>query len=142
MSKNRLFGADRAVLYQEDPVNVLGEIDGSRSTAIRSSIEKFLDAPDSTFAKTVDDQVWQVRDLKTNTRAFCTWCQNETTNTELCVVHVVYKKANEQEFFRKTPLYSTEGGKIASKYAALGKDQHGEFLDHHGNADGRLLVTE
>ena len=98
---DRLWGADRAVLYDRNAVTTLAELDGSRRIGIRQQLEKFLDSPSRAFDKSVGSFVHQARHLDSNTRAFATWCQNKAASRELCVVHTVYRKKNEKHYFGK-----------------------------------------
>lgn len=104
-----IFGADRGVLYLEDPVTALNGLDTSREQGITTAIEQFLDSPGGTFDKTIDSALWQVRDLNTNTRAFATWCQNEGLNVELCIVHLIYEKTNESDAFTQRERFNAAG---------------------------------
>lgn len=111
-----LFGADRAVYYLPAAKNSLHEIDGSRESGIRQSVEKFLSSPDSAFDKSIHAHLRQARDLETNTRAFATWCQDEDRGRELCVVHDIYRKRNESEYFAKKDEFNREGASFKQEF--------------------------
>lgn len=135
-----LFGAERVVLYLEPPVQTLASIDGSRESAIRQAIEKFLSSPDSTFDKSVDANLHQVRDLNTNTRAFATWCQDEDSKRELCVVHTIYRKRNEADYFAHTNTYSEDGKEYKTRFKGLSDEEYQNWLESMKEQDGLIVV--
>ena len=119
-----LFGAGRGVIYLESAVDALRAVDGSREEAITTSVEKFLDSPPSAFNKSVSAHVWQVRDLGTNTRAFATWCQNETIDCELCIVHYIYRKRNEKHAFDQLTAFDNEGESFQDRVSGMSQDRY------------------
>lgn len=135
----RIFGADRLVLYLEDAVDALDSLDGSREQRITSAVEKFLDSPESTFDKTVDSHVWQVRDLNTNTRALATWCQNTTVDAELCVVHLIYQKTNERHAFAHRSEFDTEGEAFQERFSGLDSQDYSSWKSQMEHRNGVRL---
>lgn len=128
MEQAQLFGTDRAVVYLEDPTDVLESIDGSRRDGIRTQTEKFLDSPSTAFDKKIDGHLHQVRHLNSNTRAFAAWCQDADAGRELCVVLVIYKKRNEDKFFAKKPAFNNEAGGWRKRFAGLSDDEYQTLL--------------
>ena len=122
--QDRLWGADRLILYLEAPVRALEDLDGSREQDFRAEARKFLDSPAAAFDKHPTDYVSHIRELGSKTRAFATWCQNPTLNSELCVVHEVYRKDNESEFWPDLEDYNSEGQDFAAKFRQLESDQY------------------
>lgn len=119
-----IFGAERTVLYLESATKALDNIDGSREKAIKQSIENFLSSPDSAFNKSLDSHIHQVRDLNTNTRAFATWCKNEEISKELCVVHVIYRKRNQDDFFARLTQYNSSGKDFKAMFKHLDENEY------------------
>jgi len=122
-----IYGANRCVLYLEDPVEALNTLDTSRERGITSAIEQFLDSPRGAFSKSIDTHLWQVRDLNTNTRAFTTWCQNEALNVELCVVHLIYEKQNERDAFAQCAAFDAAGAEFQKAFADRTEAEYAEW---------------
>lgn len=136
-----LFGADRDVLYLEDATEAVKTIDGSRSQGIRQSIEKFLDSPDAAFDKQVEPHLHQARDLRTNTRAFCTCCVDEDADRELCVVHTIYDKGDEARFFAKTSEFNAEGETLKQQFEELTDEQYSEWIQSLRSNSDVIVVS-
>ncbi len=138
-----LFGAERAVYYLESPTATLEELDGSAKKGIRQSTEKFLDSPDSAFNKDILSHLQQVRHLKSNTRAFATWCQDEESNRELCVVQAIYKKGNQSAYFSHDRTYNKEGKQWKSRFSQLNDEEYQNWVEQkHKNSDVILVTTD
>jgi len=135
-----IFGADRAVLYLEKPVETLDAIDGSRSQGIRRVVEKFLDSPDSTFHKSVGAHLHQARDLGTNTRAFCTWCVDEDASRELCVVQAIYGKGDESRYFDMVDGFDDDGAEWKQQFQELPNGRYNEWAESIEADDNLILV--
>lgn len=125
MPDGRIFGAKRYILYLEAATQTLSAIDGSRRQGIKQATEKFLSSPESAFDKQVSgySYVWQIRHLRTNTRAFATWCQNKSANAELCVVLDMYDKKNEADYFAGISEYNDEGKQFDVKFSDLNGEE-------------------
>lgn len=141
MERKTLFGTDRSVLYLEEPTETIADIDGSRSQGIRSATEKFLSSPPTAFDKQIDSHLHQVRHLKSNTRAFAVWCQDQENDRELCVVLVVYRKRNERHFFNRKARFNDEGREWYDRFAGLSSDDYQAFLARR-RSDADLLFVE
>lgn len=138
---DRIWGADRVVLYLEGPVRTLDELDGSREQAFRAEVRKFLDSPAATFDKHPADYVGHVRELGSKTRGFATWCQNRELERELCVVHEIYRKQNEKEFWADLGDYDAEGRTFATKFGQLTRGRYDEWLESVRSRSGVEVVT-
>jgi len=136
-----LFGADRDILYLEDATEAVKSIDGSRSQGIRQSIEKFLDSPNAAFDKQVEPHLHQARDLGTNTRAFCTWCVDEDSSRELCVVHTIYDKGDEAKFFAEISEFNTEGEELKQQFEELTDEQYAEWIQSMRSNSNFIVVS-
>lgn len=136
-----LFGAERVVLYLEPPVRTLAALDGSREKHIRRSVEKFLSSPDSAFDKQIDRYLHQVRDLNTNTRAFTTWCQDESSNRELCVVHAIYRKRNEADYFALTSDYNQDGKEFDAQFEQLDETEYENWVENVESDENVIVVS-
>ncbi|WP_135823366.1 hypothetical protein [Halorussus ruber] len=134
-------GADRAILYLEAPVMTLADLDGSREQDFRSEARKFLDSPAAAFDKHPDDYVGHIRELGSKTRGFATWCQSPEMNRELCVVHEIYRKENESDFWPDLEDYNAEGQTFATKFDELESDSYGEWIDSLRSRSGVEVVT-
>ncbi|MFD1687529.1 hypothetical protein [Halobellus litoreus] len=135
-----IFGAERAVLYLEKPVETLQAIDGSRRQGIRSSIEKLLDSPDSAFDKSVGSHIHQARDLGTYTRAFCTWCVDEDASRELCVVQAIYGKGNEAKYFEMVDRFDQDGKQWKQQFQELPDGNYDEWAESIESNGDLILV--
>lgn len=124
-----LFGADRVVVYLPVAVQSLADLDGSREQRIRSKIEQFLDSPGGAFEKHPREYVSQVKDRNSKTRAFATWCQNETLGRELSVVHDIYKKSNEGEYWHDIDDLNEDGEEFARMFADLSDKEHEQWME-------------
>ena len=136
-----LFGAQRAVLYLEAANETLNNLDGSRRKGIRQSVEKFTSSPDKAFNKSVDSFIHQSRDLGTNTRAYATWCASKALSRELCVVHTIYRKKNENKYFAELPLYNEQGREFSEQFDSLSKQTYPEWEEKMKSRSGVLFVT-
>lgn len=137
---DRIFGAERHVLYLEAAKQALDDIDGSREKAIRSSVEKFQSSPASAFDDHPGEFFGKIRDLDTNTRAFATWCQNHSADAELCVVQVIYKKTNEDEIWAKQSVFNREGRKFTEGIQEMNPGGYEDYIDGARNNPDLLLV--
>lgn len=137
-----LFGAQRAVLYLEAANKSLNDLDGSQRKGIRQSVEKFISSPDKAFNKSVDSFTHQSRDLGTNTRAFATWCESKSLNRELCVVHTIYRKKNENKYFAELTQYNKKGREFSEQFDSLTKKTYSQWEDKMKNKNGTLFVAE
>jgi hypothetical protein len=126
---SRIFGADRIVVYLPAATETLKALDGSREKGIRDAIEGFLDSPESVFNKHPREYIGQIRDLDTNTRAFASWCQNQTLDKELCVVHEVYQKKNEGEYWGEINDLNENGSEFSGAFVGLIKSEYGPWRD-------------
>lgn len=140
--ENRLWGGDRLVLYLEAPVLTLDDVDGSRRDGIRTATETFLDSPESAFDKYPGQFIGHIRHLDTKMRAFATWCQNESVGCELCVVHEIYRKDNEDAYWRDLDDYDEAGGEFARQFRSLSPERYDEWLEEMRVTDGVLLVGQ
>jgi hypothetical protein len=138
--EDRLWGADRFVLYLQAAVVALDDIDGSREKGIRNTTEKFLDSPGSTFDKYRGGYIGHIRDLDTKMRAFGTWCQNQQIDCEVCIVHDIYKKRNESAYWRDLEDYDRAGGEYATQFESLTTDTYEKWLRKLRTTDDVLLV--
>jgi hypothetical protein len=138
--EDRLWGADRYVVYLEAAVDTLRAVDGARESGIRRSVEKFLDSPESAFDKYPATHLGQVRHLDTKMRAFCTWCQNDTLCAEACVVHEIYQKDNERAYWRDLDAYDEAGEEFARTFDELAAGASDEWLGQLHAAEDVLLV--
>lgn len=142
MERGRLFGTDRAVYYLQAATQTLTALDGSREQAIRSTLEKFLSSPSTAFDKQIAPHVHQARDLNTNTRAFATWCQDRDAGRELCVVHAIYRKRNEAEYFTEKPTFNDQGEEWYSQFLGLTDADYAEFCETMQADDAVILVED
>ena len=140
MTRDQLWGADRAVLYLPAATQTLDEIDGSRESGITNEAEKFLGSPRTAWDKHPEDYLWQIRHLGSNTRAFATWCQNEEVDFEMLIVQDIYKKANEDDYWDDTGEYNEAGRKYNEMFAALSREGYEEWIDSVADRDGFRLV--
>lgn len=138
--EQRIFGAQRVILYLPAAVKTLHDLDGAREKGIKTSAEKFLNSPESAFDKHPKEFVSHVRNLNTNTRAFGTWCQNRTVDSELCVVQDIYRKTNEDAFWRDIDDYNDQGKDYFGKFKQLDKVSYQEWLDKVSNDSSTKVV--
>lgn len=138
--EDRLWGADRIVLYLEAPVLALEDLDGSREQKFRAEAQKFLDSPAAAFDKHPSDYIDHIRELNSKTRAFATWCQNQAIDRELCVVHEIYRKKNEAKYWDDLEDYDAEGQQFASKFQELTSDEYDKWLESL-KADSEIEVV-
>lgn len=138
---DRLWGADRAILYLEASVKAVDDLDGSREQDFRAEARKFLDSPAAAFDKHPADYVGHIRELGSKTRAFATWCQSQELDRELCVVHEIYRKENEKQYWQSLDEYDKEGQKFATKFRELSTDQYDEWVASLRAAPGIELIT-
>lgn len=131
----RIWGANRLVVYQPTAVETLEELDGTREQRIRQKIDQFLDSPESVFDKHPRNTVGQIRHLDTNTRAFATWCQNTTLDVELCIVQEIYQKKNEGDFWENIDEYTKRGSEYVNQFSRMDTsvfdDWKAAFSDRH-----------
>lgn len=111
----------RFVYYLEDASDALSVLDGSRVNRIRTTVESFLDVPRSAFAKRLSPNIQQVKHRGSKTRAFSTWCQDETR--EVLVVHVVYRKRNGRRYFNHLDDYDEEGRQFKDQFRNLNDEE-------------------
>ena len=137
---NRLWGADRYVVYLEAAVDALRSVDGARESGIRTAIEKFLDSPGGAFDKYPATHLGQIRHLDTKMRAFGTWCQNDALSAEACVVHDIYQKSNERAYWRDLDAYDGAGEEFARTFDELTAGASDQWLEQLRAAEGVLLV--
>lgn len=138
---DRLWGADRLILYLEGPVNTLAELDGSREQDIRNEMRKFLDSPASAFDKHPADYIGHIRELGSKTRAFGTWCQNSNLNRELCVIHEIYRKRNESDFWPDLENYNGEGKDFATSFRRLSVEQYDHWTEQLQSASDIEVIS-
>lgn len=139
--EDRIWGADRVVLYLEGPVRTLDDLDGSREQDFRTETRKFLDSPATAFDKHPADYVGHIRELGSKMRGFATWCQNQDLERELCVIHEIYRKKNEKEFWADLEEYNAEGREFATKFGQLGPGRCDEWLNSVRSRSGVEVVT-
>jgi hypothetical protein len=141
--EDRIWGADRVVLYLEGPTQALNDLDGSREQDFRTEVRKFLDSPAAAFDKHPADYIGHIRELGSKTRGFATWCQNEKLNRELCVVHEVYKKENESEYWPHLEGYDDEGRKFARKFGRLDSTKYEKWISSlHSASDKETVMSD
>lgn len=137
----RIFGADRVVLYLENPtITLSGDLDGSKAKGIRKKTEQFIDSPESAFDKHPKEYVGQIRHLDTKMRAFATWCQNEELLRELCVVQEIYRKSNEKQFWRDIDDYNEWGNEYFDAFSSLDPDDFDAWMARIGSSDDVIVV--
>lgn len=119
----RLFGADRIVAFLPAATITLDDLDGHREKHIRRETEKFLKSPESAFAKHPEDHISQIKHRDSKMRAFATWCQNEDLQAELCVVHEIYRKKNEGEYWDTIDEYNEEGAEYSIQFSQIDTEQ-------------------
>lgn len=139
-SDSRLFGAERLVVYLPAACYTLQDIDGSKEKGIRNKTEQFVDSPESTFDKQPREFVGQIRHLNTNVRAFATWCQNEQLDMELCVVHEIYKKKNESEYWNDIDDLDEAGEEFANRFSKLDDEDYNLWMQKLRTDDSIVLV--
>lgn len=139
--EDRIWGADRDILYLEGPVQTLDDLDGSREQDFRTETRKFLDSPAVTFDKHPADYVGHIRELGSKTRGFTTWCQNRELSRELCVVHEIYRKENEKAFWPDLEDYDAEGQKFATKFGQLDASRYDEWFTSLQSRSGVEVIT-
>lgn len=139
--EDRLWGAERAILYLEGPAMTLDDLDGSREQDFRAEARKFLDSPAVAFDKHPADYVGHIRELGSKTRGFATWCQNRELSRELCVVHEIYRKENESDFWPDLEDYDTEGQTFATKFGELEAAKYGEWIESLQSRSGVEVIT-
>lgn len=137
---SRLFGASRLVVYLPAARYTLQDIDGSKEKGIRGKTEQFLDSPESTFDKHPREFVGQIRHLDTNVRAFATWCQNGDLGRELCVVHEIYSKENESEYWDAIDDLDDAGAGFANGFAELDDGDYRPWMQKLRTDDDIILV--
>lgn len=135
-----LWGADRVIIYLEPAKATLDVLDGSQEQAIRRSVEKFLESPQSAFAKSVASHLWQTRDLGTSTRAFSAWGQNSELSREACFVLQIYRKKNEDQYFAQKNPYNRNAKAYSEKFAELGNPGYDEWIAGLRNEPELLIV--
>lgn len=139
---DRLWGADRLILYLEGPVITLTELDGAREQDIRNKTRKFLDSPAAAFDKHPADYIGHIRALNANIRAFATWCQNTNLNRELCVVHEIYRKKNESAYWPDLDDYNKAGGEFASSFRDLTTEKYDDWIEQlHMDCDIEVTTS-
>lgn len=140
--EDRLWGADRVVLYLESPLSALKDLDGSREQDFRAEARKFLDSPAAAFDKHPSDYVGHIRELGSKTRAFATWCQNPAIDRELCVVHDIYRKTNESKYWPDLEDYDAAGQEFATKFQELDSEEYDDWLNSLKANSEIEVVTE
>jgi hypothetical protein len=139
---DRLWGADRLILYLEGPVTTLTELDGAREQDIRNKTRKFLDSPAAAFDKHPTNYIGHIRALNSNTRAFATWCQNTELTRELCVVHEIYRKKNESAYWPDLDDYNKAGEEFASSFRGLTVEKYDSWIEQlHTACDIEVLTS-
>lgn len=137
MARQRIWGADRRVVYLPVATETLSDLDGSREKEIRRAAKKFISAPESAADKRPADYVWHIRDLGTKTRAFGTWCQNEAIEAEVFIVLEVYKKENEEPYWDDLAVYNEDGQRYDETFNSISE---GEFSDWLGQIEQRVGI--
>jgi hypothetical protein len=138
--EDRLWGADRAILYLEASVMALDDLDGSREQDFRAETRKFLGSPAAAFDKHPTDYISHIRELGSKTRGFATWCQNQELNCELCVVHDIYRKENEKKYWPDLKKYDAAGKQFASAFQELDSEKYDTWIDAK-RADSNLEIV-
>jgi hypothetical protein len=138
--EDRLWGADRVILYLEAAVKTLDDLDGSREQKFRTEARKFLDSPSTVFDKHPADYIGHIRHLNTNTRGFATWCQNDNLGCELCIVHEVYKKSNEGDYWSDLYDYNEAGEEFEVRFQQLDPGQYDEWVTSLQEDNGVIVV--
>lgn len=139
---DRVWGADRAVVYVGDAIDALSELDGDRVSGIRDSAEKFLESPGSAFDKSPRPHVQQVRDLDSNTRAFAVWCQNADEEFEVCIVYAVYKKTNENHYFGEVDEFNNNGQQYEAAVSGMSASRFQQKLDDWAASEDSIVVSD
>ena len=111
----------RFAYYLEDASDSLSALDGSRANRFRTTAESFLDGPRSAFSKRFSPNVRQLKHRRSKTGGFGTWCRSEAR--EVLVVHVVYRKRNEESFFEHVDDYDEEGSQFKDRFEKLSDDE-------------------
>lgn len=140
MVGDRLWGADRYVLYLPEATRSLTDLDGSREQRIRQAVEKFLGSPDSAADKQPAEFIWHIRDLDTKTRAFATWCQNKEAGVSVLIVQDIYRKSNEDDYWVDLNEYNAEGEQFEDQFSALSSDNCIDWLESVADRMGHILV--
>jgi len=138
---DQLFGADRVVAYLPEAVDSLADLDGSRESRIRSKIEGFKDSPAGAFEKHPREHAGQIKDRNSNMRAFGTWCQNADLDVEVCIIHDVYRKENEDRYWRQLEDYQDEGADYYTKFQTLTPAEYEDWKEEILNDDDFIIVT-
>jgi hypothetical protein len=139
---DRIFGAGRLVVYLPAATLALEDLDGSREQAIRRKAKKFLKSPESAFDKHPRDYIGHIRDLDTKTRAFATWCQNEDIQVEICLVHDIYRKENERDYWIDVDAYNNEGEGFDEEFQKLSKGEFDSWVQEKTNDDSVVVVRD
>jgi hypothetical protein len=128
----------RFVYYLEDASDAIASLDGSREHRFRATAESFLDAPRSAFAKRLSPNVRQIKHRGSKTRTFSTWCHDEVR--EILVIHIVYRKRNEDAFFEKLHKYDEEGKQFIDRFRELTDDEFEAWRRSAQNRNEVILV--
>lgn len=137
----RIFGAGRLVVYLPAAMEALEGLDGSREQSIRKQAEKFISAPESAFDKHPREYVSHIRHLDSNTRAFATWAQNTTLDRELCVVHEIYRKKNEDLYWADIEDLNERGAEFASGFEELNESDFDGWISKIESSDEVVVVS-
>lgn len=143
MSRQRIWGADRLVLYLPAATQALASIDGSRENEITNAAEKFLDSPETAWDKRREGYIYQIRDLGTSTRAFATWCQNPEIECEAFVVMEIYRKRNEDDYWGDKREYAREAQQYQEQFADFSRAEYDQWVEAlPEREDHRVVVGE
>lgn len=142
MGRERIWNADRFVLYLPVATKTLTDIDGSREKEIRNATKKFLSSPEATADKRPEDYVWQIRGLSTNTRAFATWCQNTAANAEAFVVLDIYEKSNEEDYWADIDTYNEHGEQYHRTFNSLAPEEFDDWVEQVSQREGIEVVRD
>lgn len=138
----RLWDARRLILYLPAAKKSLDDLDGSRESDIRKEARNFLRSPSTAFSKHPRDYVSQIKHRPSKTRGFATWCQNDRIIVELCVVHDIYRKENEDEYWRDIRDYDERGEQYVEQFESLTEAEFNDMVKRFRGDSSMLVVSD
>lgn len=138
----RIWDGRRVILYLPAAKASLDDIDGSRESDIRKEAQYFLRSPSTAFSKHPRDYVGQIKHRPSKTRGFATWCQNDDIDVELCVVHDIYRKKNEDEYWKDIRDYDEQGERYAAQFETLTEAEFLDMMERFRDDSNMLVVSD
>lgn len=139
---SRIWDARRLILYLPAAKASLDDLDGSRESDIRKEALNFLRSPSTAFSKHPRDYVSQIKHRPSKTRGFATWCQNDDIDVELCVVLDIYRKENEDEYWRDIRDYDEWGEQYTAQFETLSEAEFQDMVERFREDSSMIVVSE